>query len=69
MTEADIFDHETLAKARHVTLKAICLGQVKEAELLVNYESGYIIVQTDKPIYSPGETGTWCFLWVPHYTS
>ena len=57
VTEADIFDKELGEKAKHVTLKARCLGVTKTADLLVNYNSGYLFIQTDKPLYTPGTTG------------
>lgn len=33
-------------------------GQVKKANIFLSTKRGYIFIQTDKPIYNPGEKGT-----------
>lgn len=39
-------------------LKVVFEGfHTEERVLMVSFQSGYIFIQTDKPIYNPGDTG------------
>lgn len=39
-------------------LKVVFEGfHTEEKVLMVSFQSGYIFIQTDKPIYNPGDTG------------
>lgn len=45
-------------KNKFVNLKVTFEGlHIEERVLMVTFHSGYIFIQTDKPIYNPGETG------------
>lgn len=45
-------------KNKFVYLKVVFEGfHTEERVLMVSFQSGYIFIQTDKPIYNPGDTG------------
>uniref|UniRef100_A0A672FYF9 Complement component c3b, tandem duplicate 2 n=1 Tax=Salarias fasciatus TaxID=181472 RepID=A0A672FYF9_SALFA len=52
-------------KNKFVYLKVNFEGfHVEERVLMVTFHSGYIFIQTDKPVYNPGDTGETQRLWV-----
>lgn len=45
-------------KNKFVYLKVVYEGfYTEERAMMVSFQSGYIFIQTDKPIYNPGDTG------------
>nr|UIO57921.1 complement protein C3-2 [Biomphalaria glabrata] len=52
------FSSESMQELREssVVLQMTCNGQKKEILLTFRQSSGYIFIQTDKPIYTPGQT-------------
>uniref|UniRef100_A0A3Q2DDH6 Macroglobulin domain-containing protein n=1 Tax=Cyprinodon variegatus TaxID=28743 RepID=A0A3Q2DDH6_CYPVA len=46
---------------QYVTLQAQFPGQLLEKVVLVSFQSGYIFIQTDKPIYTPSSKHTCLF--------
>lgn len=54
---SDLLNREE-KKKKFVTLKVTFGGfHVEKRLLMVTFHSGYIFIQTDKPIYNPGDTG------------
>ena len=51
---------------RYVKLRAQCtdINFDKETNILVSQRTGTVFLQTDKPIYSPGQTGMLLLLFV-----
>jgi hypothetical protein len=57
VTEADIFDRVDDKKPRKIRLCSEWKGMQQSRDIILSYRSGYLIVQTDKPIYTPQQTG------------
>nr|ACN37845.1 complement component C3 [Ruditapes decussatus] len=55
VTENDTVSTLTEEKTRKVKLCAEWNGQKQTREIILSYHSGYLIIQTDKPIYTPKE--------------
>ncbi|XP_060561336.1 complement C5-like [Ruditapes philippinarum] len=53
VTEDDIFTAMVQNKPRKVKLFSEWNGTQQSREIILSYHSGYLIVQTDKPIYTP----------------
>lgn len=44
---------------KYVTVVASFGATIVEKVVLVSFQSGYLFIQTDKTIYTPGSTGKW----------
>ena len=42
---------------QYISLQAYFPGRLLEQVVLVSFQSGYIFIQTDKTLYTPGSTG------------
>jgi len=55
--DQNYFSADPLEK-QYVYLQAQFPSHILEKVVMVSFQSGYIFVQTDKPIYTPASTGT-----------
>ena len=57
-----VFQWEEMKKyvGKTVVLIASVKRHTREFDLDFTAPSGYILIQTDKPVYTPGQTGEWC---------
>ena len=55
--ETDLALEEYEQKPRTILLNAECDGVQRQKEILIQYSSGYIFVQTSQPIYVPRARG------------
>ncbi|XP_053379890.1 complement C5-like [Mercenaria mercenaria] len=58
VTEDDVFDSKTIEKPRTIQIMSECQGQTKSKDVSLSYNTGFLIVQTDKPIYAPDQKVT-----------
>lgn len=52
-------EFQTNKGQKYVTVVASFGPTVVEKVVLVSFQSGYLFIQTDKTIYTPGSTGKW----------
>ena len=57
VTETDLFNTETDEKPRKIQLCSRQYDHSTCKDIVISYQTGYLIVQTDKPIYTPRQKG------------